>query len=386
MPREVGLTSVVMGAGTRLVAQLDNSGDGPDMERVQDVLFRLGGTVDSVEAMGEGLRISAVFSSTCDATRAAVEVVTAAGGAPGTAPRVAVCSPEATPDGRADRWLPTRVAMVLDRAAPGQILVSAGTAIVARPTLPRGTVLLDRGYLPIDGGRRTQRVYELHRTVVVSQSNLDWARRAVDGSSIALDLTGLGALWDRVAAGEARFVLVSGPAGTGIGAVVGELALRLDAGGAHVLYGRWDPGATTPYHAFREALGVYADGCDTDQLRSDLEGHATGIATVLPEVAARISGRDLTELPAGGPAAATEALETWLVAIARRHPTLLVLDDAQWAGDAALRLLAACWHAGRRSPLMIAVTVSENRPDTALRRIRELGEHAGPGAFTHIRL
>lgn len=383
------MTSVAAGAVTLLLVEWDQQSHDIAADAVQSIVFTLGGTVVDVQAVGGGRsRLTAGFSGAFDATHAAVRLMAQARPGPDGGPRIALYGADPAAGPSADRWLPARTAAVLRYAEPGQVLLPAATAIIAGPTLPRGSALLLRGNLPIGDTRETQRIYELRMPGEHPPSHLDWARRAVGTSSADPDLSTLVAAWHGTVSGSARLVLVTGPGDGHRTMLAGELALRLHAEGAQVLYGRSDPGPPTPFQAFREALGMHADGCDTARLRADLAGHADDIAQILPEVAARIRGGAPADRGRSSTGTTGEALEAWIAAIARHRPLLLVHDDVHRADPESLRLLGNVWHASRRSPLMIVVTAAEEaaRPSPGLQQVLHLGEHAENGAFTHIRM
>ncbi|GAA1646864.1 ATP-binding protein [Actinoplanes couchii] len=377
-------------SSTTFLSELGPSGDTLECERVQEIVSGHGGAVQAATGCGpapgrRGARIEAEFASAYDAARAAVEVVTAVPGRHSReAPRIVLSGPEPGRRAPADHWLPSRA---LEIADPGQILVTAPTAVVVGPGLPGSTVLVHRGHLPAGDGRETQRLYELRLAADDRQANLDWARRAVDGSAIVLDLSGLTATWRQAAAGDARLILLSGPRESHRGAVAAEVALRLHSAGAQVLYGSWQDGTPPLGGAFLEALGVYAGGVSAERLRAELRGCVAAVGGLLPEVAARLGGRrDHPEAP--HVVRAGDVVEHWLRAIACRRPTLLVLDDAHLADPAGLRQLCDVWYACRRSPLMILVSAMEDgrKPGSAAGRVIELAAATDPKSFTHLRL
>lgn len=355
-----------------------------------------GGLVTALVADFEdtGTRVlSAVFHSICDATRAALEVVGMVAGPALPRLRVVLCTAAVDPAGPAGAIALRHAEGLLALARGGQILATAPTAVVAGPTLPPGIDLLDRGLWAPAPGEPAERVYEIRlrdsEVAAAAVSNLDWARRAVHNPGGLLPdlesaVSAASAVWPRVRGGAPGMAVICGGAPTDRAAVTAESALRLHAEGAQVLYGRWaSPG---PYRAFREALGRYAAGCGTELLRADLAGWVDEIADLLPEVGARIGGARLARgrAPAGR-AGLFDAVETWVRAMARRAPTVLVLDDAHRADPESLSLLAHVWHACRAHRVMVVVTV-EQRDHVVVDRLTDVAVHPDASALVRVDL
>lgn len=356
------------------VDEVERSGASP-LDRVREIALASGGEVElGPDHESDGYPpgrtlVTAVFHSAGDATHAAVGI------ARSVRPARMVLVTGA--DGRRTGQPSTRAraAALLAHVTPHQVMTVAPTAIMAGRKLPRGVELLDRGALRLGRGIPAERVYELRLGPDgeeagdgddVPASNLEWARRAADGFVEGFDANRevlLGA-WRAAREGNPRMVLLRGECGNARTSVAADLALRVHASGGSVLHGRWDPGVGGPCQAIREALGVYADGCSGQVLRADLEGWAGEIGRLLPDVGTRIGTR-LAPVPGPSPGPLEdepvrlfEAVEAWLRAIARRRPTLLVLDDVHRADPTSLHLLDHLRHARGVLPLLTVVTVS----------------------------
>lgn len=333
-----------------------------------------------------GATVTTVFHLASSAALAAVQVARSSP-AP---PRMALC----TGDDRAQ----SRANALLRLTHPRQILLTASTAVMASPALPRQAELLDRGVRSLDAARPPERVYELHAGAgdeIVdddsASSNLEWARRAAHGPVLGRDepLAALETAWKATLHGERRMVLLCGEGGIGKTTVAAELALRLHAEGALVLYGRWDQEALAPYQAMREALGTYASACPTPRLRADLEGWGDELSRLLPDVGARVGGvrSPLRGDPEGERLRLFEAIETWLDLLANRRGLLLVLDDLHWSERSSWLLLDHLRQAPGSAPRMILVTSREGEALDHLLATRGWGEGSGDGSVVdHIRL
>jgi hypothetical protein len=340
--------------------------------RARDVVLQAGAVDIDTDVGPGGRRITAHFHNVSDSTRAALEL---AGAGADAGVRIALCTGEVDDGGGTPR---PRVLKLLAHATPGQILTTASTAVMVGRALPPGAELRDRGSHPLGEGHPPERIYEFRVDAgegsggESAASNLEWARRAVVGPLAGVDdqLAELVAAWGAALHGRRRTVILSGGDGVGKTTLVAELALRLHGEGALVLYGRWDQDVVTPYQAFREALGVYADRRSTEQLQADLEGWGDTIARLLPDVGARVGGAADAARAADPPASLlgldaesvrlSDAVEAWLRALTRRTATLLLLDDLHWAEIPSLRLLDRLHLASSNLPLLVVVTADED--------------------------
>jgi DNA-binding NarL/FixJ family response regulator len=169
-----------------------------------------------------------------------------------------------------------------------------------------------------------------------------------------------------VASGQGSVVLLAGEAG------VGKTTLAqstLAGSGLQVLEGLAVQGGTSPFGPIVEALRSYLRTVGEVPLADGpLAAH---LALLLPELG--------PPAPAGDRATLFEAIRQTLVAIARRRPTVLFLDDVQWADDATPELLGALARSVTLEPLlMLAAFRSDELPrGHAIRRLRSELRRAG---------
>jgi len=205
-------------------------------------------------------------------------------------------------------------------------------------------------------------------------------------------LTGLWA--ECLAEPRSRFAALTGTPGMGKSRVRFETCARIRA--AHPTAQVWlaesdHRRAGSPLSAFRTmltgALGLNISENDAgrhERIASRVARHVTRasaarVTAFLAEAAAiRGSGEESVELRAArsNPSLMGDQIErAWLDFVSaecRAHPTLIVMDDAQWADEASLRLIAAAVRSEPEQPLMV---MAFGRPElTPMLQALALGE------------
>ncbi len=167
--------------------------------------------------------------------------------------------------------------------------------------------------------------------------------------------------------GERQVVFVSGEPGIGKTRLVSELAELVRSENGSVLTGRCDEEALIVYQPFIEALRSHFDQSPDDF--SDTRGQPVGFRLGAP-----LAGAEHPPAFAGNAASeatpkqnATVCSRPWLRSsptVSESRPTLLILDDLQWADRASLLLLKHVIRSPRKARLLLLGTYR----DTDLRR------------------
>jgi len=154
--------------------------------------------------------------------------------------------------------------------------------------------------------------------------------------------------------GQPRAVFVHGEAGVGKTTLVREVCGHFAGAvlwGTCVHFGA----ASVPFAGLISALDGWGAGADR-QIRDEVFAGLDTLCELLPSlVAGPVGDRDLV-LP---------QIDTALVRLARRCPTVLVIDDLQWADASSLDLLAFLIGGFRDQRLAVVATVrDEDRPES----------------------
>lgn len=180
------------------------------------------------------------------------------------------------------------------------------------------------------------------------------------------ELAYLGARAAAARLGHGACVVVTGEAGIGKTRLLEEHAEGARAQGMGVLWGRCleDAGAP-PYAALAEALGEYARETDSDALRAVLGPHAPALAALVPALRERLAPESapLEAEPEESRGLAAEVFLRAIRAVAESGPTLLVLEDLQWAGATALALLPRIAALAPGTKLLVVASVRTGGAD-----------------------
>ncbi|HMK12456.1 MAG TPA: AAA family ATPase, partial [Acidimicrobiales bacterium] len=170
--------------------------------------------------------------------------------------------------------------------------------------------------------------------------------------------------WDRAASGQTVLALVTGEAGIGKTRVAAELAVKVHRRGGQVLLGASTDGAQMAYQPFVDALSDLVAATPESQLRSDLSRHVHTLPRLFPGQVSRLGSamhRDLDPLSEREELQAT--LAVLVTQLARRHPTLIVLEDMHWASAVTREAVLQVARIGGTTPLLLVVTTRDTPPE-----------------------
>ena len=154
--------------------------------------------------------------------------------------------------------------------------------------------------------------------------------------------------------GRGGGALVGGESGVGKSRLIDELRAGERVDGIVVLRGQAQREGG-PYHAFREVLRGLVLRVEPD----DFE--AAVLSAVVPDMATLL-GREVRARAALDPEAAHARLFSAIEALLLRHkdPTLVLLEDLQWAGSESLRLLTDIARVAQQLPLLFVGTYRDD--------------------------
>jgi class 3 adenylate cyclase len=327
-----------------------------------------------VKSLGDGLMVA--FDSAADAVACARDIQRRATvGDDPLGVRVGLHAGE--PDREEEDYFGTPVVVasrLCDRAQAGQILASDLVRGLAGPR--EGGAFRSLGALTLKGLAEPVTAWDVHwgddgeRAPAPAAGDL---RPAVPGALARGDGGFVGRedalrrLAEELAsAREAgmRMAMLSGEPGIGKSRLAAEAAHAAHGEGAVVLFGRCDEEALIPYQPFAEAVRGYLHAVPAAvPLATGLE-RLTGAVTAAPS-------RDAD--PTAERMMLFEAVASFLTAVSRAGPLLLILDDLHWADGPTLALLR---HVVRRGSEIPALVLGTYR-DTDLSRAHPLAATLG---------
>jgi DNA-binding SARP family transcriptional activator len=185
---------------------------------------------------------------------------------------------------------------------------------------------------------------------------------------------------DAAVAGTLRLALVAGEPGIGKTTLAGELARRVHAQGAAVLYGRCDERALIPYQPWVQALeGHLTELADAD-VEHWLAAHDGALARLLPaRSAGSVRAGDARERYL-----AFETVRALLEESSARQPLLVVLDDLHWADEDSLTLLCHLARTALRARALIVMCARD--AELSVKASEALGDLRREGPLAEIAL
>ena len=181
------------------------------------------------------------------------------------------------------------------------------------------------------------------------------------------ELEALVALARSVRSGHGRSAVVTGEPGIGKTRLIDELAARAEAEGMVVVRARCPEDGTAPV--------FWTVGLHGEQLLASGAVPAEQLVHL---------GRLMMQTRRGDPSVERFAIHaaTVMALAAATTPLVIILDDAQWADTATLRLTAFVAGELRTMPVLLVLTVRSNEPDPPAALLDCLGEMArAPGSL-----
>lgn len=188
-----------------------------------------------------------------------------------------------------------------------------------------------------------------------------------------------------------QVAIVSGEAGIGKSRLVEAFVAQAEQGGAVTATGVWHEGesilAYAPFAAALRALA--ADPARRARLAELPPLWLSEAGRLAPEVGA-LTGQEALPADVSGPGAQTRFFaavsEVLCALLSGDVPGILFLDDAQWADDASLNLLAYLARRLRELPLLLIVAWTDEAisGDHSLRRLLAETQRAGSGREIHL--
>ncbi len=271
---------------------------------------------------------------------------------------------------------PNLAARLQSAAEPGTVVISEATRLLVGSLFEYRELVLPN----LKGRRATERAW-----VVVDESVIDSRYQALRRGELPLvnrteELELLLRRWEQAMIGEGRVVLLTGEPGIGKSRLVGELeqyasstrhpCLRFFCSPHHL---------DTPLypiirHTERAAKFQRGDSPATkwDKLANALPAGASleEKAVLADLLSIQFSGSDLVKIvtPQRRKSMTFAAILRQVENLARRQPTLAILEDMHWADPTTLELLDFLVEAVRQLPLLLVVTARpEARPAWASR-------------------
>lgn len=176
-------------------------------------------------------------------------------------------------------------------------------------------------------------------------------------------------------AGVRRIVLISGEAGIGKSQILEEFQADARAYGMRVVEGRCYESGGRAYGPFLEALKDLKDRPSIQD--SDLSDAVAGVLAQIEETKAG----DHTD-----PFPIMEILSEFLRDLSRETPTLICIDDLQWADDLSLRFLNFVRRESDSSTLVFGLSCRKEGEDQLPFRVEDVFRDGGAPVVTHLLL
>ena len=266
-------------------------------------------------------------------------------------------------------------------AEGGEILISEAVKQLTQGV--RGIECKFKGEFSLKGLREKYRVYQVVPIGGADVTALRRARFVGREKEISIMKTHL----DETSAGLGRMVMLCGEAGAGKSRLADEVARDARTRGIRVWHGQCSAiEGAPPYLPFVEVLRQYVEERPDDVLIDELGEEAIEIAKLVPDIARRIPvrGETIPLPPEQERYRLLEAVRALIDSLARRRPTLLLLEDVHWADRASCMLLRHLVRSVTSAPIMILTTARIDEISQAHPLSDAIAEFGRAHAFSQI--
>ena len=174
------------------------------------------------------------------------------------------------------------------------------------------------------------------------------------------------ALWQRVAHGEGRTLLISGEPGVGKTRFVRELASAVRLDGAGVLAGECYAEGSSPYSPLAQVIRDFFEG-SPQAVKEIPEETLRDLLPILPSLSSQLidSTPDRNLDLRADRQQVIEGFVAFCSTLSSRAPLLLFIDDVHWADADTLFLLRTLARRLRKLPVLIVMTYREAELESA---------------------
>jgi DNA-binding SARP family transcriptional activator/tetratricopeptide (TPR) repeat protein len=189
-----------------------------------------------------------------------------------------------------------------------------------------------------------------------------------------VELAALVERWDAAARGSTACVLVIGEAGIGKTRLAAELARQAEAGGAMVLEARcYEAERSLFLQPVVEVLRASVARVHPERLHEAVGDWAGPLCALVPELDRLLRPIGYQPAPAEFERRrAFDAVTSFLAALARQQPLLMIFEDLHLAGASTVELLHFLLRWERAAPLLVVATVRSEEGDEPLTQLGPL--------------
>lgn len=296
-----------------------------------------------------------------------------------------------------------RAARLRDRAAGGQIIVTAAVARAVGDGAASNVRFIDIGDVALRGFTRGERAFVVAATPSVHSTGEPRVLRPIElapglppvlaDAAMRLlvgrrdELARLRGWWSDTVRNRKTFVTIAGEPGVGKTRLVAALASQVACEDGLVLYAGCDEAGSAPFGPITAALHRYLMQCSPEEVAVRCGEGASELARLMPDIRAKLPNlpRPAETETISERARLFDAVSTLLVNLSRATPVLFVVDDVHWARVPTLLMLRHLIADERPTSIMFVATYRDSDIAATDQIVKLLGS-LGSTHRTHIEL